>query len=130
MNETQLEQRVNDALAEDALLEAYDLLRQVHALIAERPAWITLRKAVEERLLSELQKRFHDRDVYPHRMRANLDLRSYHLTSHDVFVLGLFDGCTTLGDALALSPHAELETLRAVAKLTDPGLLDPVNKRC
>lgn len=127
MDEKELERSVGEALAEDALVEAYDLLRQAEDVYADRATYIRLREEVESRLRVELSRRFQDLTVHPTRLRPAVDIRSYRLTSFDVYVLGLFDGVTSLADALALSLKQELQTLRSVAKLTDLGLLDPAN---
>jgi hypothetical protein len=112
-------QRVRELMDDGDLVQAYDLL-----IAHKEQLYVnSLLTDLSQILLRELRSRFWDLGVYPQRHALIADIRSYKLYSHDVYILGLFDGATTVGEALAISPSDELKTLRSIAKLCDLGLL-------
>ncbi len=78
----------------------------------------------KDELLTDLRKRFPDLRIYPQRAgNPTEDLKKYNLRAKEVYILNLFDGVTTIEDALAISPVDEFETLRATSKLIKLGLI-------
>lgn len=103
---------------EGDLLQAYDLLTVKQSLEIVR-----LRNAIADHLRTELSVRLLRRTYFPQRLAILGDIRGYRLTADDVYVLGLFDGITSIADAVDISPLNQLATLRSTAKLIDLGLL-------
>lgn len=113
--------RARKLALEGRLEEAYDILVGVTGH-NNRTTLFNLRSEWRNDLLRELRKRFADLTVYPQRT-PTADLKKLNLKSREMYVYELFDGVTSLEDAIALSPVDELDTLRSVARLVDLGLL-------
>lgn len=110
-------------LAEAGKTEAaYELVLEL-SHEAEVKGLATVRLALHDALLSQLLRQFPDQQVFPQRLASNDVLKRYSLRTREVFILGLIDGTTTLGEVIAISPVDELDTLRAIAKMTALGLI-------
>lgn len=102
--------------------EAYELLLSLSFELSSN-SFLDFRTLCHDILLESLRKRFSDLTLYPQRLTGNRELRKYQLKSREAFILGLIDGALTLDDILAISPVDELDTLRALARLLDLGLI-------
>lgn len=111
-------------LAEKGKLdEAYELIC-ILAFNGNHADYVrTLRSAWRAALLDTLRKRFANLNAYPQRLTSNAEVKRFQVKSREAFILGLIDGTVTLDDIIAISPVDELDTLRALAKLVDLGLL-------
>jgi hypothetical protein len=114
--------RARKLALEGKLEEAYDILVGVSGHNT-RPTLFNLRTTWRGELLGALRARFPDMNVYPQRLVEGAALKAYSLKSREAYVHELFDGVTTLEDAVALSPVDEVDTLRSVARLIDLGVL-------
>lgn len=103
--------------------EAFGLLELIPEVDHSRPTVLQIRTACEGALLASLRLRFSDLEVYPQRNLQLANFKAYRLDAHDGYVWDLFDGGTSLDDAIAISPRSELQTLRSVARLVDLDLL-------
>lgn len=114
--------RARKLALEGKIEEAYDILVGVGGHNT-RTTLFNLRSAWRQELLRALRARFTDTSVYPRRLVDAAALKQYALKSREAYVLELFDGVTSLEDAVALSPVDEVDTLRSVARLIDLRLL-------
>lgn len=113
--------RARKLALEGRIEEAYDILVGVTGH-NNRTTFYNLRTEWRNELLKALRQRFTDMSVYPQRV-AGSDIKKLSLKSREMYVYELFDGVTSLEDAVALSPVDELDTLRSVARLMDLGVL-------
>jgi hypothetical protein len=88
-----------------------------------RTSLLALRSEWRQKLLAQLRERFRDLSIYPLQTERVANIKEMSLRSREVYVMALFDGMTSLEDALAVSPVDEVDTLRSVARLIDLGLL-------
>ena len=103
--------------------EAYELIC-ILAFNTSRSSQVrALKAAWRAALLDKLRTRFCDLKAYPQRLTSNAEVKRFQVKSREAFILGLIDGSVTLDDILAISPVDELDTLRALARLIDLGLL-------
>lgn len=109
--------RARKLALEGRIEEAYDILVGVTGH-NNRTTFFNLRTAWRNDLLKVLRQRFSDLAIYPQRT-PGVDLKKLALKSREMYVFELFDGVTSLEDAIALSPVDELDTLRSVARLID-----------
>lgn len=113
--------RARKLALEGRIEEAYDILVGVTGH-NNRTTFFNLRTEWRNDLLKTLRKRFTDLAIYPQRL-AGVDVKKLNLKSREMYVYELFDGVTSLEDAIALSPVDEVDTLRSVARLLDLGAL-------
>lgn len=101
---------------------AYDIISELPGRDS-RETFMAMRRSWREALLVTLRARFPSMEIYPLPAQNIRDLKRFNLKSREVFVLGLYDGVTSLDDAVAVSPVDELDTLRATDRLISLGLL-------
>lgn len=102
--------------------EAYELILAL-SFEYSSDSFVGMREGWQRILLDRLYKRFPNREVYPQRVPFAGSLRRFNLKSREAFLLGCIDGNFTLDEIIAISPVDELDTLRAVARLQDFGLI-------
>lgn len=119
----------NDLLAKAKALaeagnvdEAYELVLAL-SFDYSSESFVGLRAGWERILRDAMTKRFPDLGVFPQRLPFTGSLRNYRLKSREAFLLGCIDGNFTLDEIIAISPVSELDTLRALARLVDLGLI-------
>lgn len=113
--------RARKLALEGRIEEAYDILVGVTGH-NNRTTFFNLRTEWRNELLKVLRQRFTDLSIYPQQV-SGADVKKLSLKSREMYVFDLFDGVTSLEDAVALSPVDELDTLRSVARLMDLGIL-------
>jgi hypothetical protein len=102
--------------------EAYELILGLTFELSSH-SFLDFRTLCRDILLKGLRARFADLNVYPQRLTTDRELRNYKLKAREAFIVGLIDGTLTLDDILAVSPVDELDTLRALARLLDLGII-------
>ena len=114
--------RARKLALEGKIEEAYDILVGISGQ-ENRQTIFNLRAEWRTALLVALRKRFPNMGLFPRRLVDGAAVKKFALKSREAYVLELFDGVTTLEDAVALSPVDEVDTLRSVARLIDLGVL-------
>lgn len=121
--DTSLLEKATGLAEKGRLDEAYELIC-ILAFNTSRASQVrALKAAWRAALLDKLRKRFSNLNAYPQRLTSNTEVKRFQVKSREAFILGLIDGTVTLDDVLAISPVDELDTLRAMARLIDLGLL-------